>query len=406
MSRNLIIAAIVVVFLLFLGGAAWVYFGVLAEDTPTTQPSDGDGEDPLPFGEPSGERPTDGQGTSTQPQPTAQEAPTFWQVSEAPVAGATFVENATSTHIRYIQRAQGHIYRAETETTRTRRISNTTIPEIQSVAWAPNDSFFVARYLSESGTSVRTFSGHVASGTTEGSFLRQDVTDVAVSPDSERVLQLQRRDGGVRAVATDADGSNPVAILQQQLPRWDVNWHTDNELILQTQGGADVPAAAFAYDLDTSALRQIVSPQSGLSVSPGPNGRYLVYTTSQDDGDMPLHVLDRETGEQQELPLQTFADKCTWAAGPPVRAYCAVPESMPQGPLPDTWYQGVTFTSDTLWRINPESGDAQYLYDISEQARQSDGIDAINLDVTADGTHLIVQNKRDLSLWALDLTSI
>ncbi|GEM_PF-6083129 len=131
------------------------------------------------------------------------------KISERPIAGATVFNLNGETLFRFVDRATGHIWEGNVETSGLGRVSNTTIPKIQEAVWAgPNN--VILRFLKEDRETVESVSlrlltagaetGTVASGYEFTSELRQGSTGAAV-------LNLQRilnQDPDTRIASTGA----------------------------------------------------------------------------------------------------------------------------------------------------------------------------------------------------------
>lgn len=402
MSQRVIIGVVIVLFLALIGGGVWYYFSVLqgGEGAPAGE-TDGDGG-LFPFGEPAEDVPEDERSTTTD-DGEVQPAPVLRQVTNQPIAGATIISDEAGAFIHYIEQAQGHVFRANATTTANTRISNTTIPEIQTATWAPDAEYFIARYFGDDGETVRSFSGNIAEGETQGTFLRENITDIALRPDGERVAALTQNGDGSQTIATNPDGTEPVSVRESSLSGWDIRWETANELIYTTRGSARILGSAYALDLSNGAFTQIVGARNGLATLPDPDGTHLLYSETE-NGTPSLAVYDRTNDTHRELALNTFAEKCVWSRADTSVVYCAVPNNIPQETYPDAWYRGDVSFTDALWRINVSEGRSQFIFDVSAQSASD--IDVVDLRVSSDDSLLIFTNKRDGSLWALDLTQV
>ncbi len=103
------------------------------------------------------------------------------------------------------------------------------------------------------------------------------------------------------------------------------------------------------------------------------------------------------------ITLKTLPEKCVWSQLNNSVVYCAVPDSIPRATYPDQWYQGIVSFSDSIWMINTKTGVTK---DLAPLRQISNGdIDAINLSLDSKEDYLTFMNKRDLSLWGLQLNA-
>jgi len=115
----------------------------------------------LPFGEApetSIETPTP---TSTpesnQPISESGELPKLRKISEKPMAGALAFKNDSDLKIRFVDKATGHVFEANTEDVNLERLTNTTLPKIEEAIWAGGNSV-ILRYLKEDGETIESIS--------------------------------------------------------------------------------------------------------------------------------------------------------------------------------------------------------------------------------------------------------
>jgi hypothetical protein len=79
---------------------------------------------------------------------------------------------------------------------------------------------------------------------------------------------------------------------------------------------------------------------------------------------------------------------------------CGVPSYFPEANYPDDWYKGVISFNDEIW-IYDVNNFAKEKVNISQ--RDKVALDIINPQLSEDDNFLLFQNKKDLSLWILDL---
>jgi hypothetical protein len=78
-----------------------------------------------------------------------------------------------------------------------------------------------------------------------------------------------------------------------------------------------------------------------------------------------------------------------------------VPSQAPTGVWPDDWYKGIASPSDKLWEIDTDTGNTHSVSNLIQDAKTS--IDAEWLALDPKGQFLYFVNKKDLSLWSVDL---
>ena len=75
-----------------------------------------------------------------------------------------------------------------------------------------------------------------------------------------------------------------------------------------------------------------------------------------------------------------------------------------EGNFPDQWYQGVVSTNDLVQKINVFDLYSFILSDPNQDSKDlEDGIDISNMQISPNTSFLIFINKKDSSLWMLDV---
>ena len=108
-----------------------------------------------------------------------------------------------------------------------------------------------------------------------------------------------------------------------------------------------------------------------------------------------LSIFNISTRENINLELSGLAEKCLWDNNS-LYLYCGIPFEV-QKDQPDSWYQGISTFNDSFVKINSQGGSS------SSIATPSENIDAINLFLDNKDETLFFTNKKDSTLWSLDL---
>ena len=104
-------------------------------------------------------------------------------------------------------------------------------------------------------------------------------------------------------------------------------------------------------------------------------------------------------GTVREISLSTLPEKCVWSKRERASAFCAVPEELPTGGYPDSWYSGFVSFADDLWKINVETGSANFITTLQDTSENP--FDAISLSLSEDEKILLFTDKNTLTPWAL-----
>ena len=326
--------------------------------------------------------------------------PTFRQISNTPVSGYVVFESGVgSSTIRYIERESGHIFETATSTLATKRLSNTTIPRIKEVLWFDNGGSLIMRYLDESDN-IQTFLAKL--NKEEGQELY--ILESEALPQNILVGDIFGDD--FFAILRVADSSkwriydnqgNERNITTNPLKEWLPDFWQSNTVSIQRKSSNGIPSHLYFLNTSTVSLEEVLSNISGLTTKTSPDGKYVFYSTSS--GSLTLSfIYDTEDETSSNLSITTLADKCTWSEDNIL--YCGVPNTLGNN-LPDNWYQGLTSFNDSLWSISPSTLTTSLIFNPQDRGK---GVDVVNMEI--DNNFLFFINKKDSTLWSLDLERI
>ena len=133
------------------------------------------------------------------------------------------------------------------------------------------------------------------------------------------------------------------------------------------------------------------------------NGDMVLYSVTDSRGkNLSTFVFDTTKNKNTNIQIKTLAEKCVWGIENAQFVFCAVPEVIGSGTLPDSWYQGKEKFNDQFWMIDIIENSGTLLFE-NERRSLSEGIDAQDISLGYDEDALYFINKRDSSLWSLSL---
>jgi hypothetical protein len=359
-----------------------------------------------PFGPGSGDRPIN---TSTPDTPADVDIVIpivgVTQISTVPSASGFSYTSGGATIVRYVERGQGHMNEVNLRTGTTSRLSNTTLPKIQETVWTNKGESTIFRYLTESNT-IRTYAATLGKKSTttsirtlKGSFLPGNIESIVASPDLKKIFYLERTSTGIRGSVANFDGSNRKQILNSAFGEWIVEWPEANTITLTSKASSGIPGYMYFLNASTGSMKKILGPISGLTTKTNPSLTYIAYT----DSTARLQVYNIKSGITSDLVPQTVMDKCVWSPKIKTKLFCGIPQSLPNGIYPDAWFQGRVVMNDSLFEINVDSSSYVLLEDNKNITRRN--IDINEITTNPAGDYLILTNRRDSTLWAIDLNS-
>lgn len=359
-------------------------FGAPPEDTPVTP---GSGDQPMPIG-------VDNQG---------RELPRFVRLSEAPVAGAvSFIKNGL-THVRYVDRATGHVYDINPSTLERTKIINITRPRVYNAIFKDDASGYIARTLDDDreiilSTAVSIIPPKATSTdySVQASILRGNLGDLDVLPNSNLIYVSEDPDA---VLASSFTGEKATSLLSSPFIEWQLQALSNANILITTK--ASEVAEGFAYKMDTSngRLTKVLGPLLALSALSNPDGTRFAYHYIDGRGDIfsTLH----QNGANLEIRPTTLPEKCVWSRKDLSALICGAPDSGLGVGAPDNWYLGVTSYVDKIWRFNTDTNTSEILLDPVKNFDTE--VDAMDLFLSPDEDYLFFTSKKDLSLWALKL---
>jgi hypothetical protein len=326
------------------------------------------------------------------------------RLSEAPVSGGVSFLKGTTSLVRYVDKATGHIHEVDLKAGIKTRITNTTVPKAQEIVWGKNGDSLVYRFV-ENG-SLRSILGTVV-GTTSASStelreLSQTVLDLNLlnlvsSPKKDQFFGTLPAFEGIEGFLVNQRGVSGSVFWKFPTSEWVANWATDSIITMTTKASADINGFLFFLNQNSKQFSHILTAK-GLVVAPSQNTEMILYSESE-RVQTSLNVYDVKGKTKQSLGVSTLASKCGWRTKTFI--VCAVPNQSVNAGAPDNWYQGKISFNDSLWGIEIETGEVKQIAELS--AAQEGRFDVINPFVSADGKFLILTNKKDGLLWAVEL---
>jgi hypothetical protein len=406
--KKIFIILVIIIVLLLLGMGVWWFFSGSAvapgtSGSQTFNPFGIFGDTPSTFTPDNTATTTDGQ---TGDDDTVNQKKFVTPISEKAVAGSTFVTvvSGTSTEmfLRYVERETGHIFDYSLTTGQKNRISNTTIPRIREAVWGNNGSTVALRYLGE-GDTIETFLGTIASSTNPmnesrltGTYLPKDISVLSIHKTLPETFYLMKTDvGSIGYVVNRGITEN---VFSHPFSQWQVAWNGKSSVLMTTAPSAQSNGNGFLLNIDTGAFTRIASSIVALTALPNNDGS-LILLGSLAQSLPQLSLYNVQTQERTTVNISTLPEKCTWTNTTVI--YCGIPVTTVRGSIPDDWYQGAISFSDEIWKTDTATENSEFVLDPSTYVPS--GVDAIDLNVSSDEMYLSFTNKKDGSLWLVDL---
>jgi hypothetical protein len=298
------------------------------------------------------------------------------------------------------------VFQADPQTSAIERLTNTLTPKIYQALFT-GGGHVIERSIGDSGA-ITTFAGSFSTSTSSasnadtavgalsGSYLQTGIRSMAADPRSDQIFSIVETANGASGVRSQWDGSKAKTLFTSPLVQWNTYWISDGRIIL-LQAPAD-GIAGYAYALGSNGTLKQLASGVGLTVLPRASSTALLYGESG-GGTLALFARVASSTTDVRLPIHTVADKCVWAPGVALIAYCAVPQVAPVGNFLDNWYRGAAHTADSWWRVDISAGTAQVFF--TPDANLS--LDVEEPVIDQGGNYIAFLNGADQSLWILRL---
>ena len=226
---------------------------------------------------------------------------------------------------------------------------------------------------------------------------------MSAHPRSGALFYLVKDSEGIAGVSADWNGEKRKTIFSSAIMSWRPTVLEDGRIILVQAAADSVPGYAYTLQMN-GALLPLLGPLPGLTArvrpASGTGTSSAVLWGQSVRGVMSLFVRVASNATAVELPIKTIADKCAWAPGRDLVAYCGVPQGSAGQNFLDDWYRGAAHSSDALWRIDASAGTAEMVYAPSSSA----SIDIENMAVDSGGNYITFTNAVDKSPWIFRIT--
>ncbi len=405
---------LVLAFLLIVSGFfGWYFFLRTGDITPQTETPITSPTDLFPFGQNSSSDSQTGTGILVDISSSTAEVgeinsatglPRLRQISKTPAAGAIVFDMGSSTLIRYIERATGHIYETNNVSAQIKKISSVTIPKVYESLWSNDGSKVILRYLKGEEETIKTFYATISAlnapeEALEGTFLQDNIQNITSL--GTKIYYTLKTSAGSSGITANMDGSEKTSVFSSSFSDWTSRWSSPTLITIYPRPAGSVMSAAYLLNTTNGTYTKAGNDLNGLSALANIDGTF-VFLSYTSGNSIKSAIYNTKTFTTENTGIVALADKCVWSVKNKNIIYCASPTTLASGTFPDDWYKGKVSFSDTLWKIDVSTGETNEIFNPLFEVSRS--MDITNLNLNQSETVLVFKNKKDQTVWRYELT--
>lgn len=296
--------------------------------------------------------------------------------------------------IKYVEKSTGHVYQMNLSTKEIGKISNSTIPGVYETIFNNKADSIIYRYVSSGEEVITSFLATLGG---KSSFLNSDILGVSLSPDKSKFFSIIKNKNGVVGNVNSFEDTKIKQVFTSAFSEWLPQWVTEQSIYLTTKPSYLVEGSVFNLNIANGTLTKIFGGVTGLTTLTNRDGSFILFGASLDTGPK-LNIFDIQNHQSVDLGVYGLPEKCVWSSDN-INVYCAIPNTITGIQYPDSWYQGVTSFEDYFVKINTKTKDIVTIANSKNEV----AIDGTNLLLSSKEDKLFFVNKKDYTLWQLDL---
>ena len=296
--------------------------------------------------------------------------------------------------VKYVERKNGHIYQTTLKDLVTEKVSNSTIPGIYEAFFNNTGDTVIYRYLSEDSI-INTFLATM--GKPSGQYLPANIIDISLSKNKTRFFYLIKSNNTVQGIVRNFETGLYQNVFNHQLTEWLSDWDANDNIYLTTKASYVTTGAMYQLNTTNKTITKVLGGILGLTTKISPDGKKVLYSISSETGPR-LMVYSIKDNSSVDLDTYGLPEKCTWSQNN-IMIYCAAPNVVKGKQYPDVWYQGIVSFDDFFVMIDTNTKE---VFSMANSADETP-IDAISPALDNDENYLLFINKKDYTLWGLNL---
>lgn len=336
--------------------------------------------------------PSAGEEETESPASFLQTADKAGAISQEPVLG-TVIDREK---VRYYLKETGYVFESDFNGSRLTQISSTNLPNLLEALWSPSKSKVISIF--NIGGEVKKYAYDYITGISTP--LSEYIQHIAWSPDEDKIAYQYYNPADETSNSiniANAAAGQWTKILQTRIKDIIVEWPSTDKIAIQTKPSGLAQGIVYLINLQNNDFEKVISETYGLTLLWSPFGDKILYSETNNQGtNLKLKVFDVTKQVAADLDIVTLPEKCVWSQDNRT-VFCAIPSYIPgTALLPDDYYKDAVSFSDTIWRINLDTGE-------TVQVNGAGAYDAVNLLLSPLEDYLFFINKTDGLLYSLPL---
>lgn len=319
-----------------------------------------------------------------------------FMVMKATQTGDTNTATQNASAIKFIEKSNGRIHQIFIEDGQSLEIDNSAIPNTYEALFSSAGDSVIYRYLDDTGKNIQSFLSVI--GMPSGQYLPENIVSISSSSTSSSFFYITKdeNNNAVGNLFTPV-GSKNVKVFKSPFSEWNTDFSGAENVYLTTKPSYNVEGSVYSLNTRTGIFTKILSGIKGLTTKANQDNTRMIYSSNEGSGPK-LYVYNMQSHEAKDTGLYSFADKCVFAFNK-IDAYCAIPNTSPKIQNPDLWYQGLESYSDSIYKVNTNTGTISLIINTNVKG----DIDATDLFLDKTENNLFFTNKKDSTLWNLNL---
>jgi len=400
MKNNIMKKIIIGTIIILILGIGLMMYLFLAADPP----EDGEGgwRNILPFGRPVSDPDMVDVDEETEDEEVDVERvlPRLRQVTDLPLAGAFLSERDGGTYIRYIEKGEGFVKEINLENMEVNTLieNNSAIEGAYRAFWAGENNVMVQHLDIDTIETVHIKLIPPKEGDpewrTEAVLLPSNISALDTSPLGNEVFYLVSQ-GSASGYIYPLNGSSKK-IFSSPIREWIIDWDKSDRISITTKASFSSSGLSRFINPQTGREEEVLRNIYGLTVNFSPISDRAIIS-EYERGNTRNYIYNHQTENKNLMTIRTLPEKCVWSNIDSEILYCGIPNTPFSGEYPDTWYQGLFFFTDGLYKINTSNNSRELILDPEENFNEF--FDMKNMFLNSDESIIFFTDKRRGYLW-------